>query len=518
MTDEASISPHVKEQFLKEAAERLRDLETGLLNVERGLDLNPQIRLMFRGFHGIKGIAGYVNTREIIDLSNAGETLLIHVRDNGVPFRMEWVDSLLQCHDCIRGLLDDFRDGRPPSASWDESLARLHDIIREVTTDRSPASYDQSKFFHETAGAQIKGLEVYLSKWTPGVPDPRLVKALQRKLALFSSAAEKAGRSDLVERVRSSLDALEFAKDREWTSEEIARWSLIGEDLRGMLRAGGPRRPPEQPAFGAVSSDERIQAPPRVLEIKEEYVDMLETLVNDFSTYAVRLSHDLKKMKPMIKPRAYPWLQGMESDLTRFARAFIQSLRRLHLVPLSSLSDRFPRLVRDLAKRDGKRVRLALKGMDVELEKNQVEGLSEPLTHLIRNAVDHGLETPEVRAELGKPEQGLLTLEAEARRGSVTIKLADDGKGIDFDLVRRKAVQLGVYDQEKAAGLEAHELLNLIFLTGLSTRDTANTISGRGVGLDIVRQAIDELGGSVKVDSEPGRGTEFTLTIPFDLD
>ncbi len=518
MNQEKRNLRNLKEQFSREADDRLKEVETGLLNIEQGRSLPDQIRLVFRGFHGLKGVAYYVNAREIIDLTNAGETLLMQVRDQAVPFRNEWVDLLLSCHDALRELLDAFRNDRQPGNQWRISLDQLRRIIQENASgeDLSSTVIGGSDQFSETSEAEIGGLEVYLGKWKPGVPDARLVAALMRKLKLFSRSARNADRHDVVEAVEQAIGSLEACKDHTWSAQEIEDYSAISDRLRDLVKVGS--RPDEPvPGLPEIVSPQHEQ-PARRLEIKSEYLDMMEDLVSDFSIYAHSVTSQMNKMKTAVKPRARLWLEGMTSDLARFAHAFSQSMRRLHLVPLAQVFERYPRMIRDMAKRQGKQVRVAIAGGETELEQDQVKRLAEPLTHLIRNAVDHGVETPEERTKAGKTDQALVTISASASKGVVTIEVSDDGRGIDFDRVRKKAVQLNLYSEAKVRDLPGEELVNLIFLTGLSTKQMADTISGRGVGMDIVRQAMEELGGSVEVQSESGQGTTFGLKIPLDLD
>ena len=480
--------------------------------------MSEQIRLIFRGFHGLKGVAFYVNAREIIDLTNAGETLLMQVRDQGVVFRNEWVDVLLDCHDVLQALLQAFQSDGQHGVEWRGILDRLNKIIDENSGKKDSDSLTDSgtALFSETALAEIGGLEVYLKKWKPGVPDARLVTALTRKLKLFSRSAENANRTDVVRAVENAVESLDDRRGDSWSQEQIEEYSRISEQLRDLVSK--PVVPDKPEPVTTTVPEVPCEPAGRHLEIKVEYVEMLEALVSDFAVYSHSVTAQMNKMKAIMKSRPRLWLEGMSSDLARFAHAFSQSLRRLHLVPISTVFERFPRMVRDMAKREGKDVTLSIAGAHTELEKDQVERLSEPITHLVRNALAHGLETPEERRKAGKSEQATLYLQASATKGLVTIEVRDDGRGIEFDAIRKKAMELNLYSADKVHDVPAGELMNLIFLTGLSTKATADTIAGRGVGMDIVRQAVEELEGTVEVESEPGKGATFRLKIPLDLD
>jgi two-component system chemotaxis sensor kinase CheA len=498
----------VRRQFLQEAGRRLEEIEAGLLNIESGQEIDEQVRLIFRGFHGLKGVASFVEEREIIEIANAGETLLSQVRDYGRKFEREWVDLLLQCHDDLKRLLHKTLLSSIDRGSY---LNRLQELNRVIEQNRQgPTTVEQdSDFTHELEG-HVKGLNMYLEKLKPGAPDEALIKALARKLRLIDRAANSRGRNDVSAVVALYSKELENRDRRHWTDLQIASFSRITDDLlKNAHRAPSAPRRSQSPQAGA--------AHPRIshrLEIRPDYLEGLEALVTDFSIYADRLSEDLSRMGDMLRPRARPWLRGLEYDLKQFATALRQSCKRLRLTPVSRILDRFPRLARDIAKRDKKRVKLKITGGDTELPMDKVERLAEPLAHLIRNAVDHGVETPGERSTSGKPEEGSVSIEVAPDQDHVVIKVSDDGQGIDFDKIKSKAVSMGL-NQEKLQLLEHTELFELIFLNGLTTQENANTISGRGVGMDIVKESVSELNGSIKINSTPGVGTEFIITIPL---
>jgi two-component system chemotaxis sensor kinase CheA len=203
--------------------------------------------------------------------------------------------------------------------------------------------------------------------------------------------------------------------------------------------------------------------------------------------------------------------------LRRQARELHGRVVGLRLTPLSALTDRLPRAVRDLARQLGRELEVEIQGADVELDRATIDGLGDPLSHLVRNAVDHGIEPPEERHAAGKPACGKLLLRARRERDLVLIELEDDGRGLDPQALRRRAVELGALTEPAAAALTSAQSLALAFLPGLSTRKVLSTVSGRGVGLDAARRAVEGLGGHLEVHSQPGRGTRFTLELPRSL-
>ncbi|MBA3534914.1 MAG: chemotaxis protein CheW, partial [Ardenticatenales bacterium] len=185
--------------------------------------------------------------------------------------------------------------------------------------------------------------------------------------------------------------------------------------------------------------------------------------------------------------------------------------------PIATLFEKVPRLVRDIARETGKEVQLEIEGQGTELDRSVIESIGDPLRHLLRNAVDHGLEQPEERLAAGKPARGQIWLRAASVNGQIVVTVADDGRGIDLGRIRQQAVRQGLLSEERAAQQDEGELLPLLFLPGFSTREAVTTLSGRGVGLDVVRTSIERLSGSVVVESVPGAGTTFRLTLPLTL-
>lgn len=210
-------------------------------------------------------------------------------------------------------------------------------------------------------------------------------------------------------------------------------------------------------------------------------------------------------------------LERVVNEFDRVLNALQGSVMLLRMQPVSRLFQRVPRQLRDLSHQLGKQVRLQVEGEETNLDRSLVDALADPLVHLLRNAVDHGIETPEVRAAAGKPPEGTIELSAGQQGERIVITICDDGKGMDPELLRRKAVEKGVVDADRAARLSEQECYELVFQAGFSTRDTVSEVSGRGVGMDVVKTRIIELGGTLAIHSELGVGTRITLSLPLTL-
>jgi two-component system chemotaxis sensor kinase CheA len=203
--------------------------------------------------------------------------------------------------------------------------------------------------------------------------------------------------------------------------------------------------------------------------------------------------------------------------INRIAEEMQDSIMQVRMMPVSFVFQRFPRLVRDTANKLGKEVTLVLEGEETEADKNVIESLGDPLVHIVRNSLDHGIETPEVRRSLGKPAAGTIVIRATQESDRVIIEIRDDGKGIDPDIIKRKAYEKGIIDNERMLRITDQEAVNLVFAAGFSTMDVVSDLSGRGVGMDVVRTAVEKVNGTIKLESEKGLGTRICLSLPLSM-
>ena len=263
---------------------------------------------------------------------------------------------------------------------------------------------------------------------------------------------------------------------------------------------------------------------PRYLKVDQERIDRLMSLIGEMIVARNRLPFLASKVERMDGGRTDPVLRELARDLkeqhsliNRIAEEMQDTIMQIRMMPFSSISMRFPRLVRDIANRLGKQVSLEIAGEETEADKNIIEVLSEPLIHLVRNSLDHGLETPQQRLSAGKSAEGHITIRAAQEVDRVLIEVIDDGRGMDPDLLREKAVERGLVDPAAAVRLSRQECLNLILLPGFSTADAVTDLSGRGVGMDAVRRAIDKVNGTFLISSEPGKGTRVQIRLPMSI-
>ncbi len=256
----------------------------------------------------------------------------------------------------------------------------------------------------------------------------------------------------------------------------------------------------------------------KLLKVDQAKVDLLMDLIGEMVVAKNSLPYLANRAESEFGVRELSRdIKALYAVINRIAEDMQHTIMQVRMTPISSIFQRFPRLVRDISRRLGKQVELVIEGEATEADKNIVEALADPLIHIVRNSLDHGLETPEVRARAGKPARGVLSIRARQEPDRFIVEISDDGKGIDPSRIKRKAYEKGLIDQDQLERLSGQQALNLIFAAGFSTAEVVTDLSGRGVGMDVVKNAIDKLGGSVELHSEIERGTTLRLTLPLSM-
>jgi two-component system chemotaxis sensor kinase CheA len=255
-----------------------------------------------------------------------------------------------------------------------------------------------------------------------------------------------------------------------------------------------------------------------VLKVAQDKIDRLMDLIGEMVVAKNALPYVATRAETVFGQRELAReIKAQYAVINRIAEDMQHAIMQVRMMPVGSVFQRFGRLVRDLSKKLGKEVQLVVEGEDTEADKNVIEALADPLIHILRNSLDHGLELPAVRVAAGKPAQGTLRVSAHQEGDRVMLDIADDGAGIDTDRVRAKAVERGLIPEDRASSLSEQEAQQLIFLPGFSTADTISDLSGRGVGMDVVRSAVERINGTVTLESERGKGTTLRLALPLSM-
>jgi two-component system chemotaxis sensor kinase CheA len=499
--------------FIAEAEEHIANLESGLLRLEQGGD-GAVIAELFRSAHTLKGSAGAAGLTGMSQLAHAMENLLDQVRNGTRAVTAELVDALLMGVDLLRAMVVALRQDAPlPDAAplIDQLTALAQQTPGEVQRDElvTPS---------QRATEVIVTLNIFIK---PECPMPA-ARAFQAYLAMSRYGEVVALEPPVSEiqagRAKYRLDAQVRFPDEAALAElerELSRFDDVVVEMQRQQEGQRVREIVVPP-----SAAETPTAAPTELQsvrVSVEQMDALLNLVGELVIERARLERGVRRVTEFHGNGIAEELQGVTERISRIVGQLQEALTRTRMVPLSVVFGRFPRLVRELARSMGKRVQLRIEGEDTEIDRALVEKLNECLVHLVRNALDHGIEPPDERIASGKPPEGVVELMASQSEGSVIVVVRDDGRGIDPDKVRRKAVERGWLSEEQAAALSDDDALRLIFRPGFSTKEQVSEVSGRGVGMDVVKNALEQIGGTVDIQSTVGGGTTVTLRLPLTL-
>lgn len=537
--------------FVLESREHLGSLEPDLLTLENvdGDQAQELINRIFRSIHSIKGGSGFLNLDKINQLSHIMESLLMQMRDGKMSPSGDLIDALLAGVDRLHAMVDDYQ------ASEDVDISNEVERLSAFMAEHKDAPQPTKQTKKSKADTPVPPAEL-----TPS--DDNIAKAKKNGQTLYLSyydipndskkAARKA--ADLLEQIES-LGFLVAAEPNlaDFPDDYQAQtgWLIAATVLETDLLAQALEIPPEHFSVYEVKSSVPKAAPSTVkpeqkaekkmeqqkVEEKtaanagsKEGTTMRHTDTPDTLRVNVNLLNNLMNLAGELVLGRNQLTQILTDDVNRIKglNAVLQNLNLVtgelqenimytRMQPVGTVFNKFPRIVRDMSKKMGKEIELQIKGNEVELDKSIIEALSDPLTHLIRNMVDHGIETPDVREAAGKPRLGRALLRAYHEAGMVKIEVVDDGGGIDPAVILKKALQNHLVKADEKDNLTDREIVNLVFAPGFSTAKEVTDVSGRGVGMDVVKTNIEKLGGTVEIESTYGKGTSVILRLPLTL-
>jgi two-component system chemotaxis sensor kinase CheA len=535
-----------RQTFLQESAEHIATMESGLLALRSIPEDAETLNAVFRSAHSIKGGAGSVGLEALAHFTHGLENLLDRLRAREMALNEEMVALLLQSIDVLRTLLAAEPEAKLPDEA--RLLAERIEALAEATTPAEPlvpAAGQSDQAGPSEQGSQDSDeapIALYRIEFRP---DREIFSSGTNPIVLLRNLAEL-GDVSVSELHAENLPPLaELDPEHCWLGWTIEMASSRSEEeLREVFEfvehlaeisihtmepaAGAPvaeivpaqdarvETPLVPPAESAPFAKARVTATrpggeSTSIRVSTEKVDRLIDLVGELVIAHVMTAQMVETFTPDCLPRLRESVAAME----RNTRELHERVMAVRMLPVGTLFQRYIRTVYDIAQATGKQIRLEMSGEDTEIDKSMLEQLGDPLTHLIRNAADHGIESPEVRIAAGKPAEGTIWLRAFHRSGRVVIEVAEDGVGIDPERVRRKAVERGLI----AAGAQMtdEQLRMLIFEPGFSTCDQVSDFSGRGVGMDVVRQNVRQLNGTIALISEVGRGATISIELPLTL-
>jgi len=476
--------------FLTEAGELLSGVDNKLVELERAPDDAKLLNDIFRGFHTIKGGAGFLNVHALVDLCHLTENLFDQLRNRKLVVTPEVLDVILAATTTVRDMFDVLSAERQPAPAEPKLIERLNAALRGEATPPAVQATTTATVVPITSAPAIASRAGTEPDWDK----------------LYHSLLGNAGTS-------APVVSLPVA-------EPVAA-DLRGADEGAEIRLG--RRKSDQPhtepaAGGRRASDGKAGARESTVRVDTHRLDDVLNLSGQIGLAKNRLlclRRDLQAGKPGMETMRS--LDETVNELDHLVGDLQSAAMRTRMQPIGRLFQKYPRMARDLARKLGKQVELELHGEDTELDRNIIDELADPLVHLVRNAVDHGIETPEERRAAGKPEKCVVRLSAQQVGDRILIQVSEDGRGMRPELLRRKAVEKGLLDAAGAMGLDDVSSLKLVFMPGFSTKDMVSDVSGRGVGMDVVKTNIQKLNGHIDIESHPGAGTTFSITLPLTL-
>jgi two-component system, chemotaxis family, sensor kinase CheA len=511
--------------FVAETREHLEQLNLAIVRLEENPKDRPTVEEIFRIAHSLKGMSATMGFSRVAELTHEMEDVfeLLRQRTNGLP--VEAIDTVFACLDALSAAVEAIETDGQETLDPGSLVARLRSLVRPRTPEQEMARVGIADPLDHAAvlAAQEAGARVLRVRIT--LVETVLMPAVRAHMAL----AALTGHGEILAS-SPPPDAVEQFEGREidaWIASEDED-ETIAANVRDVSEVFTVEVN-EAPNPGSTPVPEPAAAPPAP---KPAATKPAEASIKTTQTRTVRvdaerldaLMHSMGELvihrtavEALIADLEVAGLQQAVQELTRSSQALQAMVMQVRMIPVDVVFLRFPRLIRDLSTKLGKEVRLELVGSDTELDRTVVDALGDPLVHLVRNAVDHGLERPDDRLAAGKPRHGTIEIAARHAGGSVVIGVHDDGNGIDPQAVARKALSLGMIDEESAATIDMRGAIELLFTSGFSTAQTTSDISGRGVGMDAVREKIRQLGGEVVIDSTPGAGTLAQIRLPLTL-
>ena len=469
------------QDFLVEATDLLSGVDNMLIDLERAPDDRKLLNDIFRGFHTIKGGAGFLNATELVTLCHLTENLFDKLRNGELVLTKEVMDSILAATGTVRDMFGHLERGVQPPAADPGLIASL----RAAIAGETPAPV-------AAAPAPVAA--------TPAAVVPAAGPNWDNLFnAVTGAAAPGAAPAEPAVELHTQVAGQ--------TPEQIITHA-VGRRVADKPGYQGPapgRRDVEKTRDNSIRVDtSRLD---QVLNLSGE-IGLTKNRLTSLRSDILNGRSDTDTLHAL--DQAVSQLDLLVSDLQN-------AVMKTRMQPIGRLFQKYPRIARDLARSLGKDVELVLVGEDTEIDKTMIEDLSDPIIHLIRNAVDHGVETMEDRRAAGKPEKSPVRLEARQEGDHIVLVIADDGRGMNAEKLRAKALEKGLITDEEANTMDERQSFNLIFLPGFSTKDVASDVSGRGVGMDVVKTNIQKLNGSIEIKSSPGKGSTFVISLPLTL-
>lgn len=544
MNLDPEISQEELEIFLQEAYEQIELMDEGVVRLEKEKDNAILIQEIFRAAHTIKGSSAMVGYQTMTELTHAMENLLDKLRNHQLLVSTDIIDSLLNSLDILRILVEEIDSSVDSKTDIEPALKKLQDISEaDARSSRlnvhSPVISQKVKkkiLNSEKGGFKVYRINICISEesdW-PTVRGLQCLNELNNtgEVAVSCPSEEDFGEEDnddlKLEVVLITAEEAERIKGlllsiADIQSVEITPYYVDNKDSekRSINIPDKEDMTAERKVFRCTDGKNSQSDIPRQEGSQSVRVDVevLDSLLNVVEELVI----DRSKISQVEKclGKKYPG-DNLISELSVISDHIIKKINKLQkyiirvrMVPVGTIFSRFPRMVEDLARAQNKKLNFVIEGSDTQMDRTVIEQIRDPLTHILRNAVDHGIESPEIRQSSGKPETATIRLKARCEQDQIIFLIEDDGQGINSKKVIEAAINKGLLSKDKADSLTETEAINLIFKPGVSTIEKATKVSGRGVGLDIVRTNVESLGGSTIIETKIGKGCKFIIRLPL---
>lgn len=527
--------------FIDESKEHLQTINERLLELEQTPGDMALVNEIFRSAHTLKGMSATMGFEDLANLTHQLENVLDGIRNQRLIVTPELLDVVFQAVDHLEAMIISIASGGDGKRDVGETVEQLKRIEqgempnKPTAGEQLPLEHTYGEFeYHVLQQAKDQGFSIYEIR-------VRLRKDCMLKAARVYMVFEQLNEAGEIVKSTPPADMLEEEKfDQEFLVTVVSK--TPADELRMRLMSiseideveiaavtvdepsakSGEQddlEPPVSTAIGQVAAAQAKAEAAEKLAAKQAgktirvNIERLDMLMNLFEELVV----DRGRLEQISRDLNHPELTETVERMSRISSDLQTIILNMRMVPVETVFNRFPRMVRQLARELGKKVRLDVIGAETELDRTVIDEIGDPLVHLIRNALDHGIEAPDIRVACGKPEEGTVKLRAYHSGNHVFIEIEDDGAGISREKVLQKAIDRGIVSAEEAAHLTDQQVYGLIFSPGFSTADRISDISGRGVGLDVVKSTIQSLGGTVTVDSQPGKGSLFSIQLPLTL-
>ncbi|WP_339170319.1 chemotaxis protein CheA [Anoxybacillus sp. FSL W8-1294] len=530
------------EVFIDESREHLQTINEQLLELEKNPDDVSIVNEIFRSAHTLKGMSATMGFEDLANLTHQMENVLDAIRNEKISVTPELLDVIFRAVDDLEAMVVSISEGGDGKRDVTEVVAQLKQIekgdvvaVRQKSNSTYEQTYDEFEYtilkqsaeqgFHSyevtiklRSDCLLKAARVFMifevieqiGEVIKSVPTVEMLEAEQFDDQFVVTVVTKVSQDELQKRIMKVSEveqvivqrvnlhrSTEEEKTTETKHEQKEEQQAVEQAVEKKQEAQ------EEKATGKQVSNKTIRV----------NIERLDVLMNLFEELVI----DRGRLEQISRELNNPELHETVERMSRISGDLQNIILNMRMVPVETVFNRFPRMVRQLARDLGKKINLEIIGAETELDRTVIDEIGDPLVHLLRNAIDHGIETPDVRRAKGKPEEGTVKLKAYHSGNHVFIEIEDDGAGISREKVLKKAISKGIISEQNAANLTDKQVYELIFASGFSTADKVSDISGRGVGLDVVKSTIESLGGSVSIDSEEGVGSIFSIQLPLTL-